>query len=78
MGLADAAEGEVASVGVGSSLSSGTGAGEVVGGAKLVVFHWDATNVAFLRKTIFHPAGLGTGIFEHVCFAPISLQALSP
>jgi len=55
-----------------------TDAGEVVGGAKLVVFHWDATNVAFLRKTIFHPAGLGTGIFEHVCFAPISLQALSP
>jgi len=50
-----------------------TDAGEVVGGAKLVIFHWDATSSSFLRKTIFHPDGFGAGIFEHVCFAPISL-----
>jgi len=55
-----------------------TDAGEVVGGAKLVVLHWDATTATFLRKTIFHPVGFGTGVFEHVCFAPISLPALPP
>lgn len=55
-----------------------TDAGEVVGGAKLVVFHWDATSSSFLRKTIFHPGGFGNGLFEHVCFAPISLPALPP
>ncbi len=51
-----------------------TDAGEVRWGwAKSVVLHWDATTATFLRKTIFHPDGFGAGIFEHVCFAPISL-----
>jgi len=56
-----------------------TDAGEVVWGwAKLVTLHWDAASSGFLRKTIFHPSGFGSSFFEHVCFAPFSLPALSP